>query len=245
MEDQLTRSDKHRLSRLATRLRDWHVSAGRVLPWRDPATTRYRAVCVEVLLQRTRAETVAAFYHDFFERYPGWDALDRAPVEEIEVALRPVGLWRRRARSLKGLAAYAVSVGGAFPDDRAELERAPGIGQYVASAILLFHHGRREPLLDVNMARVIERGVRPRRLADIRHDFWLQEAARWLLRRGDPTATNWAVLDLGAAFCRARNPACATCPAARACTTGRHAKVDSIHHDGARPRLHSGDSQLA
>ena len=234
MGKRLTRTDKHRLSRLAKRLRDWHVSAGRALPWRDPTTPHYRAVCVEVLLQRTRAETVAAFYHDFFARYPSWEALDRAPVEDLEAALRPVGLWYRRARSLKGLASYAARLGGAFPDNRDELERAPGIGQYIASAILLFHHGRREPLLDVNMARIIERAVRPRRLADIRHDPWLQEAARWLLRRGDPKATNWAVLDLGAAFCRARNPTCATCPAAQTCTIGRHEKVDSIRSNVAR-----------
>lgn len=227
MSDRLTRSDKHRLSRLATRVRSWYEGNGRSLPWRNPSTTRYHAVCVEVLLQRTRAETVAAFYDDFFARYPGWEALNRAQVEELEAALRPVGLWRRRARSLKGLANYAARVGGDFPADRGELERAPAIGQYVASAILLFHHGRREPLLDVNMARVIERAVRPRRLADIRHDPWLQGAARWLLRQGDPAATNWAVLDLGAAFCRAKDPACASCPVAPACVTGRHAKVDT------------------
>lgn len=228
MPDPLSRSDKIRLTKLGSVLLDWYAVAGRDFPWRRAGASVYERVCVEVLLQRTRAGTVAAMHDSFFQRFPTWSSIADASPDQLEGSLKPIGLWRRRATSIRGLARYAVAVEGRFPGDRSKLEQEVAIGQYVASAILLFAHGRREPLLDVNMARVLERAVRPRRLADIRHDPWLQDASRWLLRRGDPVKLNWAMLDLGAAYCKARAPACSACPARRACVVGRASQQSDL-----------------
>src|SRR5690606_16413449 len=103
----------------------------------------------------------------------------------------------------------------------------PAVGQYVSNAISMFQHGRATPLLDVNMARVIERYLRPRRLADIRHDPWLQQAAHWLVKSASPERVNWAVLDFAALVCEARNPACASCPVNARCNYARTKKRES------------------
>ena len=209
--DPLTRGDKLRITRLRRELLYWYRQHGRALPWRSERTSTYEKICVEVLLQRTRAETVAQVYPAFFARFESWAAIAAAEVEELEEHFRPIGLWQRRARSIKGLAEYAAARGGKFPADPRELAAVPGVGQYVANAILLFQHGQARPLLDVNMARVIERYVRPRRLADIRHDPWLQDAAHWLVRGDHPERVNWATLDLGSAVCVSRIPHCGSC----------------------------------
>ena len=91
------------------------------------------------------------------------------------------------------------------------------MGQYVARAILLFCHGQPEPLLDTNMARVLERYFGPRQLADIRHDPYLQELSRRVVAAGDPVVINWAILDLGAMVCKPRTPECNACPLKRGC----------------------------
>lgn len=214
----LPRADKKRVKSVAGRLGRWFVSHGREFPWREQGVDLYRHVCVEVLVQRTRAETVARFYGPFFERFPSWKAIDDASIGELEGFLKPVGLWQRRARSLKNLARYAEEAGGIFPADEDELLRVPAVGQYVANAILLFQEGRAAPLLDTNMARVLERYLRPRKLADIRHDPWLQEAAWYLVGQGEPREINWAILDLGAVICAPRNPKCSICPLGRGCS---------------------------
>jgi A/G-specific adenine glycosylase len=90
------------------------------------------------------------------------------------------------------------------------------------NAILLFQHGARTPLVDVNMARVLERFVRPRVLADIRYDPWLQAACHWLVIER-PVETNWATLDFAARVCLARRPVCHTCPTLPRCTAVREA----------------------
>lgn len=209
--EELTRSEKVRITRFRSKLLDWFTENGRDFPWRSPVATTYEKICVEVLLQRTRAETVAGLYHVFFDRYRDWDALAKAPIEEMQNTLKPIGLWKRRATSIKALATYAARRDGIFPSERTELAKVPAVGQYVANAILLFQHGVPSPLVDINMARVLERYLRPRKLADIRHDPWLQEAAYWLVTCSEPVRVNWAMLDFAALTCRARNPSCHSC----------------------------------
>ena len=215
--DPLTRGQKARITRLRRCLLDWYAVHGRALPWRHDRANTFERICVEVLLQRTRAATVAKVYPAFFGRFRSWADIAAAPVEELEEHFKPIGLWQRRARSMKALSAFAAERGGRFPDTVEGLAHVPAVGQYVANAILVFQHGENRPLLDVNMARVIERYVRPRRLADIRFDPWLQEAAHWLVRGDKPVDINWAVLDFASAICTARNPRCSACPVARRC----------------------------
>lgn len=210
-QDCLTRGEKARIARARTKLLAWFGSHGRSFPWRSDNATVYERVCVEVLLQRTRAETVAKLYGSFFDKYPDWSRLAAAPVLELEEVMKPIGLWRRRARSVSALAQYADEHGGSFPDNESELSLVPAVGQYVANAILLFQYGKPKPLIDVNMARFLERYIKPRRLADIRHDPWLQDACHWLVDCEDPVRVNWATLDHAAVTCRARNPLCSSC----------------------------------
>lgn len=213
----LTSSEKRKLTWLRGALLAWWGENCEAFPWRQSGATVYERVCVEVLLQRTRRETVSAMYSGFFERFPNWNALATCSEEELGQYLQPLGLWRRRAASLGALARYADERGGAFPRTEKGLAKVPAVGQYVGNAILLFQHGKPRPLIDGNMARVVERALRPRRLADIRYDPWLQSAAAWLVR-SSAIETNWAVLDFAAKICRANNPRCEECPLASHCS---------------------------
>lgn len=225
--DPLTRGEKRKLSGLRRDLLSWAEANGRAFPWRAHSASTYEKIVVEVLLQRTTATAVARFYGAFMEAFPDWETLASAAPSDLEDFLKPLGLWRRRATSLLGLARYAVSVSGDFPRGPAAHAEIPAVGQYVSNAISMFQHGKRTPLLDVNMARVIERFVRPRRLADIRYDPWLQEASHWLVRDASPHRINWAVLDFAATVCKSRTPLCGTCPVRTRCAFFRPISSDS------------------
>lgn len=225
--DPVKPGEKRKLTSLAKDLKDWAKANGRDFPWRLSSAGIYQQVIVEVLLQRTTATAVAGFFEAFVAKYPDWPQLAAAKVEDLEDFLKPLGLWRRRAKSLIGIASYAAQNEGRFPSDPGEHRHVPAVGQYVSNAILQFQHGRAAPLLDVNMARVIERFVRPRKLADIRHDRWLQEAAQWLVRR-DSREVNWAVLDFAALVCKARSPTCPACPVSSRCNFYKAGKVRRV-----------------
>jgi len=183
--------------------------------------TLYQRILAEVLLQRTQADTVSRFLPNFVDRFPNWSSLAAAKPVEIENLIKPIGLWQRRARSLSALAIEMVSRNGRFPASRVEIEKLPGVGQYIANSILLFAHNRAEPLLDVNMARVVERLTRPRDLVDIRYDPHLQRESRRIVRGERAVMINWAILDLAALVCKPREPLCPACPLQRWCQHGK------------------------
>jgi len=199
------------VSLLRRRLTSWYERYGRTFPWRARSAGKYERIISELLLQRTRAESVAVFAPRFISMFPNWIALAREPIASLETALRPVGLHARRAASLNALAKVMASRRGKFPNDRRVLEKLPGIGQYIASAIMVIYHGKAEPFLDVNMARVLERNFGRRRLADIRYDTWLQSLAIRFVQSRDPLTTNFAILDFAALICRPVKPKCGSC----------------------------------
>src|ERR1700738_4608788 len=81
----------------------WWRSSQRSFPWRFVEASHYHQIVSEVLLQRTKAETVAAFWPTFISRFPSWEALAASSVSEVEEVLRPIGLAKQRAPRLHGL----------------------------------------------------------------------------------------------------------------------------------------------
>ncbi len=195
----------------------WFKTADRGFPWRKRGATKYQKVVAEVLLQRTKADVVARMFKGFINEYPSWARLSTATQVQLENLLRPLGLWRRRAVSLKALAEAMAARRGRYPKDRDKVDELPGVGQYICNAILMFDQGHNPPLLDVNLARVLERVFGPRRLSDIRYDPYLQDLALRIVQHEEPTVINWAFLDLAAMICTIRNPKCESCPLKRQC----------------------------
>src|SRR5688500_18633386 len=86
----------------------WFQIQGRNFLWRRKGLSNYQYIITEVLLQRTKAETVAKFYPNFLKTFPTWRSLVNANIEILENYLKPVGLYRQRSRRLIGLAQEMV-----------------------------------------------------------------------------------------------------------------------------------------
>ncbi|MBW0147864.1 hypothetical protein [Marinobacter arenosus] len=202
----------------SSQLRIWFARSGRDFPWRHPDISIYEVVILELLLQRTRAETVSKHYSFFFDSFPDWRALAEASTSVLESQLKPFGLYRRRAEVFQSLGKEVNKLEGKLPHSRDELKALPGLGDYIVNAILMYRDGLPTPLLDVNMARVLERFFGSREYADIRHDPYLLTLSERVVSTSDnPSSINWAVLDLARIVCKKQNPACNECPLAAFC----------------------------
>lgn len=198
-------------------LLDWYAYNGRKYPWREETATLYQKVIAEILLQRTQADTVALFFPKFLAQFPSWKEISISDQEDLRQFLYPLGLWKQKAKTLRELANEMVYREGTFPRDYDEIRDLPGIGQYLANSIAVFNLSEPRPLLDVNMARVLERYFGPRKLADIRDDPYLQNLAYTIvLAANDYTNINFAILDLAALICR-KKPLCYQCPIKTGC----------------------------
>lgn len=196
----------------------WYKVFGRKFYWRKKNLSAYKYIIAEILLQRTKAETVAKFYPDFIKRFPDWRSIAKADVKDIESYLQPIGLYTQRSKRLQNLAIEMVKRKGKLPRGRTELESIPFMGQYIANAVELIIFHQPSPLVDVNMSRVLERFFGPRKLADIRYDPYLQSLARSIVDHVDTKELNWAILDFAALVCKAKNPLHKECPLRSQCT---------------------------
>jgi A/G-specific adenine glycosylase len=190
---------------------EWFNVNHRNFDWRIPGLPAYELIISEILLQRTRAETVAKFYKNFLADYPDWQAIANSELQVLEQTLKPLGLYRQRAAKLTTLANFLIA-SPILPLERSQLDRLPFMGQYIANAVQLLLQDQRKPLLDVNMARVLERYFGPRRLADIRYDPYLQKLAHEVVDHKQYKKINWAILDFSALVCKRTKPLCVSCP---------------------------------
>lgn len=189
----------------------WYEMNGRRFPWRNKRMTQYQLIIAETLLQRTKAETVSKFYVRFIEDFPNWTILSKVETVTLERYLKPLGLYNQRAIRLRNLAKEMVKRKGKLPRERAELESIPFMGQYIANAVELLIYKKASPLLDVNMARLLERYFYKRKLADIRYDPYLQKLSFRIANHQKAKEINWGILDFASMICTSRNPKCGLC----------------------------------
>jgi len=197
------------LADIAKRLERWYEQHGRRFPWRavsDP----YVIFATEFLLQRTRAETIEAAFHDFFTRYPTVRALAEAAPEDVRRFFSRLGLLYRGERLWAAAREIVKKHGGAVPDSMEELLKLRGVGVYIASAVLNFGFGVPTPVVDKNVLRVMNR------LANIVSETEARRFIAALFRRGDHRRIAYALIDLGALVCT-ETPRCEKCPLASVC----------------------------
>jgi|ERR1035437_789522 A/G-specific adenine glycosylase len=204
-----------RLALVAERAASFYREHGRTFPWRTELDC-YRLALAEILLQKTRAQSALPIYEILCDSYPTAQALATAVIGEVEAVLRPLGLSRRRALQLRGMAEAILRLGApATADWRVIMAEVPGLGAYSARAISCFGWGSPVGIVDANVARIVRRVFRvvprdPRAVIYQRYADELADAA------SDPRATNFGLLDIGAAVCRP-TPICGRCPFASFC----------------------------
>ena len=224
--DQQTTTSKPRRPRNTAEVRRallaWAADYLRDYPWRKRSVSNYEVLVAEVLLKRTTARAAARTYVSFIAQFPDLASITEAPIEEVEQALTPVGLYRQRAKGLKEMAKYlAREHGGQVPNNLTALVRVPHLGPYTARAVLSFGHGRPAAVVDSNVQRVLGR-LYKRRLGQAPSLSDVQALADGLLPPGSHQTFNWALLDLGATVCRYDMPRCLVCPLARLCDYSKH-----------------------
>jgi len=65
-------------------------------PWRVDRTP-YKVLIAEVLLQRTTRKAVSRVYQGLLAEFPDTGPVHKADPEELESALRPIGLYKQAA----------------------------------------------------------------------------------------------------------------------------------------------------
>src|SRR3954453_2619933 len=226
-EDTAPDRDPQWVARVRRKLADWYEHGHRDLPWRrtrDP----YRILVAELMLVQTTVAAVIPYSERFLARFPDVKALAEADEADVLKAWEGLGYYRR-ARQLQAAARMIVQRhGGVMPRDRELVRELPGVGRYIAGAILSFAFDLPEPIVEANSQRVLARLLAwPEDLKSSSSQARLWKAAERLVPAHDAGAFNQALMDLGALICTPRSPSCLICPVAASCLARRHGLQDA------------------
>jgi endonuclease III len=212
------------------------------IPLAKPHGHPIAELILTVLSQSTNDRNRDAAYLALRERFPAWEAVRDAPVDEIEEAIRPGGISKVKSVRIKAiLEAISESSGqddtalsGASPagDQRegglsldwlpersvAEAQRyltsLPGVGRKTAACVLLFALGMRDVPVDTHVSRVCTRLglLRAGAPFEEQHDEMLA-----FTPPGQELELHLNLLRHGRRTCHARRPRCEDCVLRRLC----------------------------
>jgi A/G-specific adenine glycosylase len=206
-------------------LLNWYAEHQRDLPWRQTSDP-YAIWVSEVMLQQTQVATVVPYFQGFLERFPDLNHLARADMQDVLKAWEGMGYYAR-ARNLHKAAAMVLGQHeGVIPQNRQDFLKLPGVGEYIAAAVLSIAFNRPYPVVDGNVKRVLSRLLvmaEPVNLSSSNSVY--QKAAAELLDNREPGNYNQAIMELGATVCKPRSPLCRKCPVQKWC---RAYKTDRI-----------------
>lgn len=204
----------------------WFDQHGRKdLPWQQ-AISPYRVWVSEIMLQQTQVKTVIPYFEAFMARFPSVSSLAAGNVDEVLSLWSGLGYYAR-ARNLH-LTAKKIEAqwGGVFPDTVEALSSLPGIGKSTAGAILAISQGKKAPILDGNVRRVLCRLYAVKGFpGDPKVQRQLWELATVHTPEARVGAYTQAMMDLGAMVCKRSLPDCVCCPLKEDCLAYQQGNV--------------------
>lgn len=191
----------------------------RVFPWREKTISPFQMLITEILLTKTRAETVGLVIEDLWRTFPDANSMANSPLDEIQAIIAPLGLLKRTAM-LKSCAQKIRQI-GYIPNQRKLLLQLPGVGGYVADAVRLFAFNIPVLPIDAVIGRILRRVLGYGNFGPAYADANLWNAVQHFAKGRSRKKVVASLLDLGAILCTPRKPKCSECPIHKLCKFGR------------------------
>lgn len=219
---QWKRPDRKRLRTIRDRLRAYYGK-----PRNEPHRAPLDELVLTILSQNTNDRNRDVAYARLRSRFASWAEVARAPISEVEEAIRPGGISKVKSNRIQQILHVIEAERGSLdlgfleraPREQALefLESLPGVGRKTAACVLLFSYDRPELPVDTHVYRVASR------LGLIRPKASFEEAHRELLALADPEDVyelHMNMLRHGRRLCRPQRPLCEQCPLLRLCPYG-------------------------
>ena len=170
----------------------------------------YELAVAVVLSAQTTDASVNRVTPALFERFPDPGSLASGELAEIERLIASLGLYRNKAKSIKGMAeGIHERFNDNVPDNMDDLVSLPGVGRKCANVILAECYGVPALAVDTHVERISKRlGLADKTDSVLAVEKKLCKKIpkyKWI-------KTHHQMIFFGRYLCRARNPECDRCP---------------------------------
>ena len=179
----------------------------------------YELVIAVMLSAQTTDKSVNAVTPILFEKYPSLDTLNEAYLEEIEETLKPIGLYKNKAKNLKGIVKDLIErFNYVVPSDKEQLMTLPGVGNKTAGVIRAEIFKIPDLPVDTHILRIAKRlnlAKKDDEPIDVERKLKkIIPEERWI-------KSHHQLIHFGRYFCTARGPQCQNCKIADMCINKR------------------------
>ena len=183
-----------------------------------------------ILSQRTRDEMTEKGSAQLFAKYDTPSAIARAPTEEVERLIRPVGFYRQKAIMIRKVSqALLDRYAGEVPRTYEELIELPQVGPKTANCVLVYGFGEPRIPTDTHVHRVSNRLG----LVRTKAPEATEQALMRLLPKDTWLHVNELFIRFGKDICRPIGPRCNACSFSDFC---RHYRTVVVPKAAARRR---------
>lgn len=177
-------------------------------PWKLLVMGRLSAQCTDA-----RVNIVCK---DLFARYPTLSSLADAPLEDIEQIIKPCGLYKGKAKSIKeSCTMLRDEYGGVLPDSMDELLRFSGVGRKIANLLLGDIYHKPAIVADTHCIRICGRlGFYPETQKD---PYKVEMTLSKICEPQNQSELCHRLVFFGRDICSARSPKCEECPLCELC----------------------------
>lgn len=184
---------------------------------------RFELLVCTVLSAQSTDKRVNLVSPTLFSAFPGPKELAQGSTEEIEKIIKPLGMYKIKAQSIKTLSKQLEATGWQVPGSMEELVKLKGVGRKTANVVLAEGFSVPGFAVDTHVTRTTSR---------------LHWHSQWSRPHPDPVIIerelcqtfppeSWAALsrtliEFGREICHAKKPECALCPLKELCPFAKH-----------------------
>ena len=178
-------------------------------------TKDYELVIAVMLSAQTTDKSVNAVTTVLFNKYKSLDELNAASLEDIEEILKPIGLYKNKAKNLKGIVKDLIEkFNYVVPSDKDLLQTLPGVGNKTAGVIRAEIFKIPDLPVDTHILRISKRlnlAKKDDEPIDVERKLKkIIPEERWI-------KSHHQLIHFGRYFCTARSPKCAECKIKDSC----------------------------
>ena len=169
----------------------------------------YELAIAVMLSAQTTDKAVNATTYKLFNDFPTLEAIENADIVDIENHIQSLGLYKNKAKNIKGIAHTILSdFNGALPCDKDLLQTLPGIGNKSAGVIRIEVFKIPDLPVDTHIIRISNRlGIATAKDEPID----IERKLKKLIPESNWIKTHHQLIHFGRYFCTAKSPKCGEC----------------------------------
>ena len=220
--------------KLRSALLEWYRQNKRDLPWRSTGDP-YKIWLSEVMLQQTQVKTAIPYYHRFLAAFPDLKTLAAADLQQVHKLWEGLGYYARARNFQKAAQIVTSEFDGKIPLDYPKFRELPGVGEYIAAAVLSIVNSAPLAVVDGNVKRALSRlFMLPNPVNEAKSLKIFQRYANLIFEPNHPADFNQAIMELGALVCAPKNAKCDVCPISVHCLARQNGEVENFPRKNSR-----------